>query len=266
MKKIILSLLLIVSSLASLTACDSTSKIKKYSNKVEVTTFAKKLGEEYSKKVKIFDLFLNDCEVGYVEKAKSNLKEKRKNVNKTLKGSCNSKYEEKGLYDVDNNTTIYTNKYTVKGDNLSNTLSEALDYRTIRTKNNQKKYYCVYNDEYYELDLKAKFAVVDSYESNKSRVADLFPRLIDCYAYSNAEYYIDDNIYTIIGERYDNIVTIQYTFTERNLIKTSIFTREFEIDNEIVKIYYKSSKITEEYMKFKKVNNRNYSISKYIVE
>ena len=123
MKKIILSLLLIVSSLASLTACDSTSKIKKYSNKVEATTFAEKLGEEYSKKEEIFDLFLNDCKVGYDSEVKANLKVRKNNVNKTLKGTFRSKYAEKGLYDVDKNTTIYTNKYNVKSKNLSNSSS-----------------------------------------------------------------------------------------------------------------------------------------------
>lgn len=266
MKKIVLSLLLIVSSLASLTACDSTSKIKKYSNKVEATTFAEKLGEEYSKKEEIFDLFLNDCKVGYDSEVKANLKVRKNNVNKTLKGTFRSKYAEKGLYDVDKNTTIYTNKYNVKSKNLSNSSSDEISNVRMRTNRNQEEYYCIYNDKYYELDLNAKKALSSSENLIKSQMSYLFPRITKYDSYSNLEYYIDDNIYTITGETYDAVVTIQYTFTERDFIKTSLFTKEYENEDEKSKVNYEYSYITTEYMKFEKVNNKSYPISKYIKE
>ena len=94
----------------------------------------------------------------------------------------------------------------------------------------------------------------------------LFPRITKYGSYSNFEYYIDDNIYTMTGEIYGEVVTIQYTFTERDFIKTSFFTKEYENEDEKSTVNYDYSYIGTEYMKFEKVNNKSYPISKYIKE
>ena len=56
MKKIIISLLLIISSLASLTACVTNVNIKKYRNEVSEASFAESFDKEYKAK-KIYFFF-----------------------------------------------------------------------------------------------------------------------------------------------------------------------------------------------------------------
>ena len=146
MKKIIIPLLLIISSLASLTACGTNVNIKKYRNEVSEASFAESFDKEYKAKKDLFFLFLNDFKITSSEKAKATVKIKKPNVNKTLKGKYLGTYVETGSYDKDNNTSVFSKKYTEKCDNMRDAWSGSWTSQDITNKTHQELFYSIYNE------------------------------------------------------------------------------------------------------------------------
>ena len=167
-----------------------------------------------------------------------------------------------GSYDKDNNTSIYSKKLTEKCDNMRDAWSGSWTSQETTSKTHQDIYYSLYNDEVYELDLKAKIASKSYEPTVYNAIAYLFPDHYSSLISGNCEYYIDGNVYTIKSQDSEKQRIVQYIFTDREIkLKKESKTKIEEIDK-----LFSSTIVAENNVAFKRVNNKEYVISKYILE
>ena len=110
--------------------------------------------------------------------------------------------------------------------------------------------------------LKAKIASKSYEPTVYHAIAYLFPDHYSSLISGNCEYYIDGNVYTIKSQDSEKQRIVQYIFTDREIK----FKKEYKTKIEEIDKLFTSTIVAEENVAFKRVNNKEYVISKYILE
>ena len=264
MKKIIIPLLLIISSLASLTACGQNVREKNYKKEVSTTNFI----IEYSKIYKSMeDRLLSGkedsvCISSYSSKAtKTTL---NKVFSKKIKGTMTTSWNIKSKFDSDNFSTIYKYTYKNKANKMKLNFDEVTLDNDYKSKEITKKkiFYGRHEEVDYAVDLYTK-----DYQKSYSPLLDhvnvcdfLRPNNIS----EESTCYIDGNVYTIIVENETTYKLRQYTIQKNGISEYYEYVRKSNKNDADEEWDYKDKSVLKTQLIFKKVNNGKYVISDYL--